>query len=75
MHDELPWTPGIASGGDPFGPPRSSDLRTMKINHRVLGMNHCQASFFHQAQSSDDQNETLCCSTCVPYACGWREQM
>lgn len=55
--------------------PRSSDLRTMKINRRVLGMNHSQAAFFHQAQSSDDQNETLCCSIYVLYACVWREQM
>lgn len=74
MHDELPWTPGSASGGAPFRPPRSSDLRTMKINQRILGMNHSQPAFFHQAQSSDDQNETLCCSICVLYACGWREQ-
>lgn len=57
MHDEFPWTPGSTCGGDPFDP-RSSDLRTMKINCRILGMNHSQAAFFHQAQSGDDQNET-----------------
>lgn len=70
-----PGPPAVPAVETHLTTPRSSDLRTMKINHRVLGMNHSQPAFFHQAQSSDDQNETLCCSIYVPYACGWREQM
>lgn len=73
MHDEFPWTPGSTSGGDPVDP-RSSDLRTMKINCKALGMNHSQAAFFHQAQLSDDQNETMFCRVYVLYVCRWRER-